>query len=84
MLKKFSFFACFLCENAEVLSGETVFHSIGPCVSPDRTFSKTNAPILKRHRACVPVQIFIPGHQMTANRIAATLEKILTKNRHAV
>ena len=26
-----------------------MFHRIGPRVSPDRTFLKTNAPVLKRH-----------------------------------
>ena len=70
-----SFGACFLDENAEVLSGETLspdtrthlsvrlsgetvflrigplFHQVGPRVSLNRTFSKTNAPILKIHPA---------------------------------
>ena len=41
------------------VEGETVFlwigplfHRIGPRVSQDRTFSKTNAPIPKKHPVC--------------------------------
>ena len=49
VLKNCSFFDSFLDEKHEVLSGGALFHRIGPRVSPDRTFSKTNAPILKKH-----------------------------------
>ena len=48
----FSFFACFLVKKDEVLFGETLFSPFRTSVSPDRTFSKSNAPNQTRH----PVQ----------------------------
>ena len=63
MLQKRSFLLVFLDDNAEVLSGETLFlrigpllHRTGPRVSPDRTFSKADAPFLKNHPVCVQLE----------------------------
>ena len=44
MFKKITSFSD---EKHEVLSGDPLFHRIGPRVSQDGTFSKTNVPIIK-------------------------------------
>ena len=64
---------CFLDENAELLSGETVFSGwdlcfagIGPRVSPsDRTFSKTDAPHQTKHPVLIHLQVQIKRNACT-------------------